>query len=75
MEPSLARLRDRKTENVEGFVFSAALRTSDVVWNEHTLQRFIEDRQAMIRGTAMPFRGLKDATERAALVCYLSEQK
>jgi cytochrome c len=75
MGPSLAGLRDRKAGSVEGFAFSAALRASSVAWNAETLDRFIEDPQGTMRGTAMPFRGIKDATERAALVCYLLEQQ
>jgi len=74
MGPSLAKLRDRKAGRVDGFVFSTILRTSDVVWNEETLNRFIEDPQRAMPGTAMPFRGLKNTSERAALVCYLLEQ-
>lgn len=74
MGPSLAKLRDRKAGGVEGYVFSMALRNSDVVWTEETLNRFIEDPQNTMRGTTMPFRGIKDPTERAALVCYLFEQ-
>ena len=74
MGPSLARLRGRKAGSVEGFVFSMALRNSDVLWSEETLNRFIEDPQNTMRGTVMPFRGIKDPTERAALVCYLLEQ-
>jgi cytochrome c len=74
MGPSLAKLRERKAGTVEGFAFSPALRTSDMIWNEETLSRFIEDPQNTVRGTAMPFRGIKDANERAALVCYLLEQ-
>lgn len=74
MGPSLALLSGRKAGSVEGFAFSAAMRGSDVVWNEQTLERFIEDPRGMIPGTAMPFRGLKDAAERQALVCYLLQQ-
>jgi cytochrome c2 len=74
MGPSLAKLRDRKVGSLAGFVFSMALRNSDVVWTEETLNRFIEDPQNTIRGNVMPFRGIKDSAERVALVCYLLEQ-
>ena len=71
MGPSLDHLRDRRAGSIEGFNFSSALRASGLIWNAETLDAFLRSPQSFVRGTVMPFGGLKDATERGALVCYL----
>jgi cytochrome c len=69
--PSLYRLGGRKAGTVEGFKFSKALRTSDVIWNEITLDAFLKDPQKSIPRNVMPFAGLKNEEERKALICFL----
>lgn len=69
--PSLHDLDGRRAGTVEGFGFSAALSASGIVWSAGTLDAFLESPQTAVPGTAMPFGGLKNATERAAVVCYL----
>jgi cytochrome c len=69
--PSLHGLRGRRAGTVEGFSFSPALRDSGIVWGEATLDSFLQSPQTFIPGTVMPFGGIKSATDRAALVCYL----
>jgi cytochrome c len=71
MGPSLNGLRGRRAGSLEGFNFSSALRASGLVWNEVTLDAFLANPQSFVQGTVMPFGGLKDASERGALVCYL----
>jgi cytochrome c len=71
MGPSLGNLSGRAAGTLQGFSFSSALLNSHIVWNAATLERFIADPQSDIPGTVMPYRGVKDPTERAALVCYL----
>lgn len=71
MGPSLNGLNGRKAGTVDGFNFSIAMRDSGIVWNSVTLNEFLKSPQSFIPGTVMPFGGIRNATERAALVCYL----
>jgi len=69
--PSLHGLNGRRAGTVEGFSFSPALRDSGIVWSDIALDSFLRSPQTFVPGTVMPFGGIKSATERAALVCYL----
>ena len=54
-----------------GYVFSEPVKSSDVVWNEETLDTWIENPAALIEGSRMVFAGLPSAEDRAALIAYL----
>ena len=69
--PSLHALGGRAAGTVPGFNFSAALSASGIQWGASTLDGFLASPQSYIPGTVMPFGGIKNAAERAALVCYL----
>jgi cytochrome c2 len=71
--PSLAGVFGRKAAAVEDYRYSAAMKQSNVVWDESTLDSFIEDPQAFIPGNRMPFDGLKDKTDREDLLAYLKQ--
>ena len=51
--------------------YSAAIRDFGVVWNDRTLDQFIEAPQGYIHGNNMPFPGISDETARQRLVAYL----
>src|ERR1700722_4081474 len=69
--PSLAGIFGRKAGSLEDFRYSSAMKRSNVTWDEHTLDAFIEDPQAFIPGNRMPFDGLKDKQDRDDLLAYL----
>ena len=69
--PTLKGIIGRKIASVEEFRYSAAMKRSDVVWNQSTLDTFLEDPQAFIPGNRMPFDGLKEKSEREDLLAYL----
>ena len=70
--PSLARIFGRKAGTVDGFTrYSKALKESGVVWNEKTLDAWIEKPDALIPGNFMPFPGIPDPEARADLVAFL----
>lgn len=71
MGPTLANLAGRMAGSLQGFTFSNALRNSGIAWDERTLDRFLSDPQNTVPGTTMPFRGVKEPADRAALICYL----
>ncbi len=70
--PSLAHILGRRAGTREGFPrYSAALKKSAIVWNEKTLDEFLNNPQRSIPGNLMPFPGIQDKQQRADLVAYL----
>ena len=69
--PTLRGIVGRKIASIEEFRYSPAMKRSDVVWTQSTLDTFLEDPQAFIPGNRMPFDGLKEKSEREDLLAYL----
>jgi len=63
----------RRVGTAEGFAFSEAMERADFTWSEDTLSAFLESPTEYMRGTVMPFGGIKKAEQRQALVYYLTE--
>jgi len=60
------------TREVAADATSRALKASDIVWSEETLDRWLSDiPQAFIPGTRMGFTGLDDPADRAAVIALL----
>lgn len=71
--PTLHGVVGRRAGEVDGFRYSPALKRSGLTWSEKTLDAFIADPQAVVPGNRMPYSGMPDAAERAALIRYLRE--
>jgi cytochrome c len=70
--PSLAHVWGRRAGTVDGFTrYSEPLARATVVWDERTLDRWLEHPQSVIPGNLMTFPGLRDPGQRADLVAYL----
>lgn len=69
--PSLHGLAGRKAGSLAGFGYSPALKNSGITWDAAGLDRFITDPQAAVPGSRMPFTGIKEPAERAAVVCHV----
>lgn len=70
--PSLADFWGREAGTVEGFGrYSPALEAADLVWNEDTLDAWLEDPQDVVPGNRMAFPGIRDAQARADLIAFL----
>jgi cytochrome c len=63
----------RQAGSVPGFAYSDAMKNSGIVWNEQTLDQFLEDPRKMVPGTKMTYAGVKSAQERADLIAYLKQ--
>lgn len=76
--PNLAGIVSRRAGADPGYPYSPALAAAGragLVWDAEALDRFIQDPEAMIPGTAMPFIGRPPAAERAALIDYLARSR
>ena len=72
--PSLAGLWNRKAGTLASFSrYSPALKSANIVWNDKTLDDWINDPQHLVPGNEMTFDGIKDARQRADLLAFLKE--
>ena len=69
--PSLFGIVGRKAASVPGFAYSRAMKNSNLSWTAQTLDAYLADPQKLVPGNHMPYSGMPDAQERAALIAYL----
>jgi cytochrome c len=63
----------RKAGSVVDFDYSPALKKSAVIWNEKTLDKWLENPEKFIPGQKMGY-SVSDAKEREDLIAYLRTQ-
>jgi len=73
--PSLAGIYGTKAGIVEGFDFSPQLVKSGITWDDASLDKWLENPQAMVPGTKMSFAGVSDAAKRKELIEYIKSLK
>jgi cytochrome c len=72
--PSLASLWGRKAGTLPSFDrYSNALKSSGIIWDDQSLDKWLTDPARMVPDNAMPFEGIDDARARADLVAFLKE--
>jgi cytochrome c len=71
--PPLSGVVGRKAGSVAGFRYSRAMKGSNIVWDEKSLDAFVSDPQKVVPGNVMPFAGVADAKQRADLIAYLQK--
>jgi len=72
--PHLNRVFDRRAGSIEGFNYSRSLLRmgeDGLVWRLDTLDAYIENPRALVSGTSMAYRGLRNASQRADLLAYM----
>jgi len=69
--PRHCGLFGRRAGSVKGFPYSEAMKRSNIIWNEKTLDLFLANPTKMVPGTAMGYAGIPDKKERADLIAYL----
>ncbi|MGO8954381.1 MAG: c-type cytochrome [Rhodomicrobium sp.] len=60
-----------------GFSYSAAMKDAGakgLVWNDETLDKFLENPKALVPGTKMAYPGLKSPQDRANVIAYMKTQ-
>ena len=71
--PSLHNLLDRKAGSVEGYKYSKAMKNSDVVWDEKSLNKFLTKPRKFIKRTKMSFWGIKKKSLRDDLISFFKQ--
>jgi cytochrome c len=73
--PSLWDVYGRKAGTGQGFMYSAAMKDSGIVWDQANLSKYLEKPSDVIKGNKMAFAGIKDPTERENVIAYLQTLK
>lgn len=71
--PMHCGLLGRKAGTVPGFAYSEAMRSSDLVWDQKTLDEFLTAPYIMLPGTIMGFPGFAQPADRADVIAYLKQ--
>jgi len=71
--PDLHGVFGRKAGTLDDFRYSPALKRSNITWNAKTLDEYIADPQKVVPQNRMPYAGMPEAGDRAALIRYLQE--
>jgi cytochrome c len=69
--PTLKGIIGRKSGSVPGFRYSHAMKNAAITWDAISLDQYLADPQNFIPGNIMPFSGLAEAAQRAAIIAYL----
>ena len=70
--PHLVNIMGRAAGSADGYKkYSNAMKSSSIVWNEETLDGYLEKPKAYVVGTRMVFAGLRKEEDRANVIAYL----
>jgi len=69
--PSLFGVYGTRAGDVPGYDFTPALKTSGLVWNDATLDKWLTNPVALVPGTRMGYAGQPDAEKRKLIIAYL----
>jgi cytochrome c len=73
--PSLYGVFGREPGGAPGFAYSSAMKNADLVWDAETLDRYIENPDAVVPGNKMkPFTGITDPEQRAKIIAHLENE-
>ena len=68
--PTLYGVYGSVAGKVEGFKYSKAMASSDIIWDEEALNGFLENPKKYLPGTKMSFAGLKKKSQRENVIAY-----
>ncbi|MGI9499130.1 MAG: SH3 domain-containing protein [Geminicoccaceae bacterium] len=74
--PSLHEVFGRRPAGARGFGYSRGMQAFAAegnIWDEATLDRFIQRPAKVVRGTSMPFSGVRDPQDRKDLIAYIQQ--
>ena len=70
--PSLHAVVGRKAGQLDGFIYSDAMKTSQLVWTRDKLSAYLQNPGHVVPGGKMKYEGMADAADRAALIDWLA---
>ena len=74
--PELNDLQGRVAGSIEGYRYSKSMKAAGadgLVWNDETLNKFLEKPKGLVAKTKMSYRGMKKEADRADLIAYLNQ--
>ncbi len=71
--PNLHGVIGRAAGKADGFIYSAPLLESGIVWDAKSLDQWLLNPAAMVPGTTMVFPGIQDPVQRADLIAYMRD--
>ncbi len=71
--PNLAGVFGRKAGSLPGFTYVGDYASADIVWSETTLDTYLTNPQAMVKGSIMAYRQA-DPDIRQTIITWLREQ-
>lgn len=72
--PNLWNVYGAKAGSKEGFNYSKAMAASEVIWDDTTLDAYIQKPSAFMKGNRMSFVGIKKAEDRDAVLLYMKSK-
>lgn len=72
--PNLWNIYGAKAGSKDGFNYSKAMAASEVVWDDTTLDAYIQKPSTFMKGNRMSFVGIKKAEDREAVLLYMKSK-
>jgi cytochrome c len=73
--PSLYQVVGREAGSLSDYGYSSAMADAGLTWNEDTLNRYIENPDAVVPGNNMkPYAGISSPEERAKIIAHLKAE-
>jgi cytochrome c len=69
--PNLNGVVNARAGTRPGYAYSPALAKSRLVWDDKTLDRFLQKPSAVVPGTKMVFTGMRNPQDRQAVIAYM----
>lgn len=69
--PNLFGVFSREAGSLDDYNYSEAMKNSGVVWNEETLDAYLQKPARFIKGNRMNFAGLRKESQRQDVIAYL----
>jgi cytochrome c len=73
--PNMYDIYGKPSGSIEGYAYSNALASADLVWNYVNLNGFLANPETFLKGTKARFPGLKSAQDRADIIAYMQTLK
>ena len=71
--PELNGVMGRKAGTCQGYSYSPANKNSGLTWDEATLAKYLENPQAVVKGTKMIFAGIHDPQKVKDVIAFLAQ--